>query len=189
MPLNQNVIDSMEGTPARIGALTYESPDEKRSEAVIMTKVLPADINKDYHHDSDLLIEKVNGETVHDFRDFYHKVQSSASDFITLQAADDYQLVIDRKEAIERQPEILAQYGVNADRSKDLQALDQTATPAAVTTAPAAVAPATPAVSTPPAAVAPAAVAPAAVAVPVAPAVVAPPVAAPVAPTPAVVGG
>jgi hypothetical protein len=144
-----------------------------------------------------LLIEKVNGETVHDFRDFYHKVQSSASDFITLQAADDYQLVIDRKEAIERQPEILAQYGVNADRSKDLQALDQTATPAAVTTAPAAVAPATPAVSTPPAAVAPAAVAPvapAAVAVPVvpapvAPAVVVPPAAAPVAPTPAVVGG
>jgi S1-C subfamily serine protease len=179
MPLNQNVIDSMEGTPARIGALTYESPDEKRSEAVIMTKVLPADINKDYHHDSDLLIEKVNGETVRDFRDFYNKVQSSASDFITLQAADDYQLVIDRKEAIERQPEILAQYGVNADRSKDLQALDQTATPAAAAPAPAAVV----------APVAPTAVAVPVAPAPVAPAVVAPPAAAPVAPTPAVVGG
>ena len=211
MPLNQDVIDSMEGTPALIGALTYESPDEKRSEAVIMTKVLPADINKDYHHDNDLLIEKVNGETVRDFRDFYNKVQASVSDFVTLQAADDYQLVIDRKEAIERQPEILTQYGVNADRSKDLQALDQTvaqpaaiAAPAAVATpapvaapvvpavpAPVVPAPAAPAVVVPPAPAAPVAT-PAPVVVvpaPVAPAVVAPPVpAAPVAPAPSVGG-
>ena len=205
MPLNQDVIDSMEGTPARIGALTYESPDETRSEAVIMTKVLPADINKDYHHDSDLLIEKVNGETVRDFRDFYNKVQASTSDFVTLQAADDYQLVIDRKEAIERQPEILTQYGVNADRSKDLQALAQAVVqpaaiaapaPAAVATpapvaAPVVPAPAAPAVVVPPAPAAPVAI-PAPVVVvpaPVAPAVVAPPVpAAPVAPAPSVGG-
>ncbi len=101
MPLNQDVIDGMDGTPARIGALTYESPDETRSEAVIMTKVLPADINKDYHHDNDLLIEKVNGEKIRDFRDFFTKVQSSTADYITLETADDYQVVIDRKEAIE----------------------------------------------------------------------------------------
>ncbi|WGZ94022.1 MAG: serine protease [Candidatus Thiothrix putei] len=125
MPLNQDVIDSMDGTPARIGALTYESPDEKRSEAVILTKVLPADINKDYHHDNNLLIEKVNGESIRDFNDFYQKIQSSNTDYITLETSDHYQLVIDRKEAIERQPKILAQYGVNADRSKDLQAIAQ----------------------------------------------------------------
>ena len=151
MPLNQDVIDGMDGTPARIGALTYESPDETRSEAVIMTKVLPADINKDYHHDNDLLIEKVNGESIHNFRDFYQKVQASTSDFITLQAADDYQLVIDRKEAIARQPQILAQYGVNADRSKDLQALalDQPNTPAAPSSAVAPAAPTAPVVAAP----------------------------------------
>ncbi|WP_093066466.1 S1C family serine protease [Thiothrix caldifontis] len=131
MPLNQNVIDSMDGTPARIGALTYESPEEKRREAVILTKVLPADINKDYHHDSNLLIEKVNGANIRDFQDFYQKIQSSSTDYITLETADNYQLVIDRKEAIERQPQILAQYGVNADRSKDLQALTQAPQPAA----------------------------------------------------------
>ena len=123
MPLNQDVIDAMEGTPARIGALTYESPDEERSEAVIMTKVLPADINKDYHHDTNLLIEKVNDEKVHNFRDFFDKIQNATSDFITLETADDYQLVIDRKEAIKRQPEILAQYGINSDRSKELTVL------------------------------------------------------------------
>ncbi|OQX05910.1 MAG: peptidase S1 [Thiothrix lacustris] len=138
MPLNQDVIDSMDGTPARIGALTYESPDEKRSEAVILTKVLPADINKDYHHDSNLLIEKVNGDSIRDFNDFYQKVQSSSTDYITLETSDHYQLVIDRKEAIERQPKILAQYGVNADRSKELQAIAQAPAAAPVTQAPAA---------------------------------------------------
>jgi hypothetical protein len=137
MPLNQDLIDAMDATPARIGALTYESPDANRSEAIIMTKVLPADINKDYHHDTNLLIEKINGEKIHDFHDFFNKVQSSTSDYITLETSDDYQLVLDRKEAIARQPDILKQYGIDSDRSKDLL------TTATASTAPAAATPAT----------------------------------------------
>lgn len=128
MPLNQDVIDAMESLPARIGALTYESPDDKRSEAVIMTKVLPADINKDYHHDTDLLVETINGESFRDFKDFYHKMQAATGDFITLGTADDYQIVIDRKEALASQSGILARYGVNSDRSKDLQTTATTQT-------------------------------------------------------------
>ncbi len=177
MPLNQDVIDSMDGTPARIGALTYESPDEKRSEAVILTKVLPADINKDYHHDSNLLIEKVNGESVRDFNDFYQKIQSATTDYITLETPDHYQLVIDRKEAIERQPTILAQYGVNADRSKDLSAIVQApAAPVSEAVPPAAAVPpvATPAPAAP---VTEAVVKPAPVTVPTTPAVTTPPIA------------
>ncbi|MEZ5452039.1 MAG: serine protease [Thiothrix sp.] len=123
MPLNQDVIDAMDGLPARIGALTYESPDENRSEAVIMTKVLPADINKDYHHDSNLLIEKINGENIRNFAEFFQKIQSASSDFITLETADDYQIVIERKEALANQPNILSRYGITSDRSKDLQAI------------------------------------------------------------------
>lgn len=155
MPLNQDVIDAMDGLPARIGALTYESPDEKRSEAVIMTKVLPADINKDYHHDNNLLIEKINGESIRDFKEFYDKMQAATGDFITLETADDYQVVIDRKEALDSQPSILTRYGVNSDRSKDLQAeAPQTtvaATPAATATAAPATQVTTPTVATTPA--------------------------------------
>lgn len=120
MPLNQDLVDSMENLPARIGALTYEAPDEKRSEAVLLTKVLPADINKDHHQDTNLVVEKINGEPVKNFNDFYTKLQNSTDDFITLATSDDYQIIIDRKEAISRQPKILAQYGIANDRSKDL---------------------------------------------------------------------
>ena len=121
MPLNQDLVDSMENLPARIGALTYEAPNEKRSEAVLLTKVLPADINKDHHNDTNLVVEKINGEPVKSFNDFYTKLQSSTADFITLETSDDYQIIIDRKEAIARQPKILAQYGIANDRSKDLE--------------------------------------------------------------------
>ena len=148
MPLNQNVINGMENPSPQIGTLTYEAPSEERGEAVIMTKVLPADINKDYHHTSNLVIEKVNGESVKNFRDFFSKVQASTADFITLEGPENFQLVIDRQEAIKRQPQILTQYGVNSDRSQDLQqsvAVPPVAQPAPVTTpAPTAVAAPTP---------------------------------------------
>ncbi len=120
MPLNQDLVDSMENLPARIGALTYEAPNEKRTEAVLLTKVLPADINKDHHQDANLLVEKINDEPVRNFQDFYTKIQNATTDFITLETSDDYQIIIDRKEAIARQPKILAQYGITNDRSKDL---------------------------------------------------------------------
>lgn len=148
MPLNQDLIDAMDSTPARIGALTYESPDEKRNEAVIMTKVLPADINKDYHHDTNLLIEKVDGMPISNFSDFFDKVQAATGDYITLEAADNYQIVIDRKEAIARQPQILKQYGVNNDRSKDL--LETAVEKPAVAATPATALPVPPAPPAPP---------------------------------------
>ena len=122
VPLNQDVIDALEGTPARIGALTYEAPDQQRKEAVILSQVLPADINKDHHRDSRILIEKMDGVAIQSFRDLFERIQASTADFITLEGADDYQIVIDRKEALARQPDILKQYGISADRSKDLQA-------------------------------------------------------------------
>ncbi|HRJ51476.1 MAG TPA: serine protease [Candidatus Thiothrix moscowensis] len=192
MPLNQDVIDGMEGTPARIGALTYESPDEKRSEPVIMTKVLPADINKDYHHDTDLLIEKINGESIRNFREFFDKIQSATSDFITLETPDAYQLVIDRKEAVNSQASILARYGITNDRSKDLTGIQQAA-PATTPTAAPASTPATqvsaPAASEPipavPTAPKPADVAQPVPATPVAPATPATPTTTGVAPVPA----
>jgi S1-C subfamily serine protease len=128
MPLNQDVIDAIDSPPARLVSLSYESPDKDRQEAVIMTKVLPADINKDHHDDSDLLIEKVNGEPILNFRDFVQKMESSTEPFITLDSSDDYQIVIDNKEAKDRQPAILKQYGITADRSKDLLQTSETRT-------------------------------------------------------------
>lgn len=120
MPLNQDLLDELDPAPSGLNAIALEPPTSKRSEVVIMTKVLPADINKDFHHDRGLMIEKIDGEAFADFNDFFAKLQSAKDDFVLLEADDGYQIVIDRKEAMEKQPPILARYGINADRSKDL---------------------------------------------------------------------
>jgi S1-C subfamily serine protease len=186
VPLNQDVIDAMEGTPARIGALTYEAPDEQRKEAVILSQVLPADINKDHHRDSRILIEKMDSVTIQSFRDLFERIQASTADFITLEGADDYQIVIDRKEALARQPDILKQYGISADRSKDLQAPAGSTVNTTTAVTPAAVTPTlTTAPTTPPVAAKPEAAPTPAVVVTPPPSPATPPAAtAPTAPTP-----
>ncbi len=120
MPLNQDVLDSMDPVPSSLAAMAMEPPGKKRREVVIMTKVLPADINKDHHHDRGLVMDTINGDSFVDFNDFFQKLQNADTPFIMLEADDGYQIVIDRAEAAEKQPSILARYGINSDRSKDL---------------------------------------------------------------------
>ena len=98
---------------------------------------------------------------IHSFRDLFERIQASTADFITLEGADDYQIVIDRKEALARQPDILKQYGISADRSKDLQAPAGGTVNTTTAVTPAAVTPVAPAaVTAPPAAVTPTPVTP-----------------------------
>lgn len=120
MPLNQDILSSMDPVPPALAALAQEAPSADRKEVILMTQVLPADINKDYHHDNNLIIQKVNGEAVPDFKTFYQKMQTASSSFIVLETDDGYQVVIDRTEAAAKQPSILARYGISTDRSKDL---------------------------------------------------------------------
>ena len=120
MPLNQDILSSMDPVPPSLAALAQESPSDDRKDIILMTQVLPADINKDYHHDNNLIIKKVNGESVASFKSFYEKMQAANSQFTVLETDDGYQVVIDRTEAASKQPAILARYGISADRSKDL---------------------------------------------------------------------
>lgn len=120
MPLNHDILGSMDPVPSALAALAQEAPSEDRKEVILMTQVLPADINKDYHHDNNLIIQKVNGEVIPDFKTFYEKMQAVDTPFVVLETDDGYQVVIDRTEAANKQPSILARYGISTDRSKDL---------------------------------------------------------------------
>lgn len=120
MPLNHDILGSMDPVLSALAALAQEAPSEDRKEVILMTQVLPADINKDYHHDNNLIIQKVNGEAIPDFKTFYEKMQAVDTPFVVLETDDGYQVVIDRTEAANKQPSILARYGISTDRSKDL---------------------------------------------------------------------
>lgn len=151
MPLNQDILGSMDPVPPTLAALVQEAPSAERKEVILMTQVLPADINKDYHHDNNLIIRKINGESVPDFKSFYQKMQAASSQFVVLETDDGYQVVIDRTEASAKQPAILARYGISADRSKDLLPDSMNTTPTVAQPAsvePEASQPATPVAST-----------------------------------------
>jgi len=120
MPLNQDVLDRLDPAPPALAALKYEAPSDKLEEVVLMVRVLPADINKDYHKVHNLMITKVNGDSFTNFTDFFDKMRAASTDFVVLESDDGYQLVIDRQEAENKQPDILARYGINSDRSRDL---------------------------------------------------------------------
>lgn len=120
MPLNQDVLDRLDPAPPALAALKNEAPSDKRDEVVLMVRVLPADINKDYHKVHNLMITKVNGESFTNFTEFFKKMRAASTDFVVLESDDGYQLVVDRKEAENKQPDILARYGINSDRSSDL---------------------------------------------------------------------
>ena len=135
MPLTDDLITASRrriGFDERILNLKSFWPTEKRKEAVILTRVLPANNNKGFHDISFILIEKMDGKTFEDFNTFYKLVKSSKSDFIKLEDEFGYQVVIDRKKAISSQEKILKLYNIPVGQSEDLKAIEAEPEPAPV---------------------------------------------------------
>jgi len=127
MPLTDDLITASRrrmGFDERILNLKSFWPTDKRKEAVILTRVLPANTNKGFHDISFILVEKLDGKTFEDFDTFYKLVKSSKADFIKLEDEFGYQVVIDRKKALSSQQKILKLYNVPVGQSDDLKALE-----------------------------------------------------------------
>lgn len=127
MPLTDDLITASRrrmGFDERILNLKSFWPTDKRKEAVILTRVLPANTNKGFHDISFVLVEKLDGKTFEDFDTFYKLVKTSKSDFIKLEDEFGYQVVIDRKKALSSQDKILKLYNVPVGQSEDLKALE-----------------------------------------------------------------
>ncbi len=127
MPLTSDYIAASKrrysnGLGDNITVLKQFWPTKERTQAVILTKVLPDDSNKGFHNIGNLLIDKLNGETFKDFKDFHQRLTQSEADFLVLENQFGYQVVIDRKLARENQQEILKRYNIAFGESEDLKA-------------------------------------------------------------------
>lgn len=128
MPLTDDLITASRrrmGFDEKVLNLKNFWPTEEREEAVILTRVLPANSNKGFHDISFVLVEKLDGKTFKDFNTFYRLVKASKSDYIKLEDEFGYQVVIDRKKAIASQARILKLYDVPMGQSEDLKVLDK----------------------------------------------------------------
>lgn len=92
-------------------------------ENVSIVKVLASSTNVGYH-DLAMRVQKVNGQTFNDFREFYKLMKQVKTPYITLEDADGYQVVIDRKAAEAEHAELLKRYNMESSQSPDLDDLE-----------------------------------------------------------------
>ncbi|KPJ76548.1 MAG: hypothetical protein AMJ54_11035, partial [Deltaproteobacteria bacterium SG8_13] len=132
VPLTQNYLmswgeDWYNTAPKNLVALyQFAQAAMEGEEAVILSKVLPAEVNSGYHEYRDLRIVSVNGRQIRNLQQLIRLVEQPPSKpNIEFQSDLGLKIVLDRERVGSEQAEILQTYSVPADRSESLR---QTAT-------------------------------------------------------------
>ena len=120
-PLTRNLIVSTKRNRVVLSNLAGKWQEEDRSEVVVLLKVLASDISRGDNEFGMWPIDTVNGEAFKDFEEFYQMMQAVKSPYIVLEDKDGVQVIIDKKEAQDKQAEILKKYNIEYDKSIDLR--------------------------------------------------------------------
>lgn len=120
-PLSRNLLLSSSRNRLTLSYFATQWPTEEKKEVVVLLKVLASDLSRGNYNISMWAIEKINGETFPDFKTFYEKMQTSKEPYIVLEDKEGMKVIIDKKEAMEKQQEILQKYNIEFDRSIDLR--------------------------------------------------------------------
>ncbi|MEA3418451.1 MAG: trypsin-like peptidase domain-containing protein [Campylobacterota bacterium] len=120
-PLSRNLLRSTSQNKLSLRYYATQWPTEKKKEVVVLLKVLAADLNRGNYSLALWPIEKLNGKTFDTFDTFYKRVQDFTGEYLVLEDKDGVKVVIDRKEALAKQQEILKKYTIEYDRSIDLR--------------------------------------------------------------------
>ena len=120
-PLTRNLIRATNRNRLMLSYLAAQWQEENKKEAVVLLKVLASDLTRGNNDFGMWPIEKINGETIVDFKDFYEKMQKSTGKYIVLEDEDGVKVIIDRDEAKAKQSEILQKYNIEFDKSIDLR--------------------------------------------------------------------
>lgn len=123
MPLTLNYLESW-GSDWRLHTIDYLSQPllfnnwrtEEREEIVILTFMLPAEVNAGYESNNYEIIETVNGTTVRSFSQFVEMVDSGTDPFLELTTNLGNIIILDRDKATADNVEIMARYSIPVDR-------------------------------------------------------------------------
>ena len=120
-PLTRNLLRATNRNRLKLSNLALKWQQEDKNEAVVLLKVLASDISRGDNNFGMWAIDKVNGETFKNFKEFYQKMEAVTSQYIVLEDNDGVKVVIEKKEAQEKQSEILKKYNIQFDKSIDLR--------------------------------------------------------------------
>jgi S1-C subfamily serine protease len=128
IPLTQNYLMSWgenwyNNAPKHLVALhKYGRRKVENEQVVILSKVLPAEVNKGYHDYRDFKIVAVNGKPIFHIRGMIAEIEGVGQrTFIEFQTEQGIQIVLNRQAVEKANPKILKTYSVPDDRSEDLR--------------------------------------------------------------------
>lgn len=123
MPLTLNYLESW-GSDWRLHTIDYLSHPllfnnwrtEEREEIVILTFMLPAEVNAGYESINYEIIETVDGTRVKSFSQFVETLDSGTDPFLELTTNLGNIIILDREKAVAANGEIMARYSIPVDR-------------------------------------------------------------------------
>ena len=120
-PLTRNLILSTNRNRLKLSYLASKWQEEDKSEVVVLLKVLASDMSRGDNDFGMWPIDKVNGQTFKNFKEFYEKVNAVTDKYLVLEDKDGVKVIIDREEAQTKQRSILKKYNIEFDKSIDLR--------------------------------------------------------------------
>ncbi|MCK4442600.1 MAG: PDZ domain-containing protein, partial [Sulfurovaceae bacterium] len=120
VPLTQNLLVSSHSAnlPLRYGATKF--PKKDKQEIVLLLKVLASSLSRGDYGLGFWKIDKVNGKSFKNFKDFYKLIKSTKNKYIILEDNDGSKVVIDKQKALSIDSELLQRYSIKATQSNDL---------------------------------------------------------------------
>ena len=120
-PLTRNLILSTNKNRLTLSYLASKWQEEDKSEVVVLLKVLASDMSRGDNAFGMWPIDKVNGQSFKNFKEFYEKVNAVEDKYLVLEDKDGVKVIIDREEAQTKQCSILKKYNIEFDKSVDLR--------------------------------------------------------------------
>jgi len=119
-PLSKNLLNSsgMPHLPLRYGAT--KSPTKDKQEIVVLLEVLASSLSRGDYGLGFWKIDKVNGRSFRDFKEFYSMVTTSKDKYVVLEDEDGSKVIIDKEKAEAIKDEILRRYSIKSVKSDDL---------------------------------------------------------------------
>ena len=126
MPLTRNYLmmwdDPITDAPSKFLTLYKHGKLQSiNNEIVVLSQVLPGEVNKGYHNYSDLIITHVDGNRINNLKNLIQIVENNREkEFVEFETKEGTKFVLDRKQAQADLPDILKTYNVPNDRSENL---------------------------------------------------------------------
>ena len=105
-----------------VASFQFDQLTKVGEEIVLLTRVLPADVNRGYHNSGDYRIHAVNGKKINNLKDLIRIVtEDKDQPFVSFSDRWGATVVLDRREAEKQNAEILKKYRIKDDRSDNLK--------------------------------------------------------------------